>query len=896
MRRNPKSLTLLCLFTLIIGIPSLQAQWVEDGVAICTAMYDQEEPRIISDGAGGAIITWQDNRSGTGDIYALNIDASGTAQWTVDGIAICSAANTQSEPQIISDDAGGTIITWYDYRSGSNGDVYAQRIDASGTAQWTPDGVAACTATGTQTEQQITADGAGGAIISWIDLRNGKYDIYAQRIDANGTAVWTADGVAICTTTGMKSAPQITSDGAGGAIITWQDYYSGNWDIYAQRVNADSVVQWTADGVAICAATGHQYAPHLTPDGAGGAVITWHDQRVSPFDIYAQRIDDEGTVLWTTDGEAICTASGGQQHPRIIPDGSGGAIIAWEDERSGAYTDVRIQRIDELGAAQWTENGIAIYRTTNNSRNNPGLTPDGAGGAIVAWTEDVGQNMAVYAQRIDADGWARWEIGCVAICTAPDERWYPQLTSDGSGGAIITWADYRSGSYADIYAQKVDRWGHAGYYYPAPYFSSIKDVPNDQGGKLNLQWKRSCADTLPNSEITHYSLWRLLSETEMGGLIETDLKPLEELDITPEFEATAIRFLLSGSAYAWEWIANVPARHSETYALTIESLYDSMGTDPRWQHFVVTAHTEDLVTYYDSPIDSGYSVDNLAPVPPEGLAGIQSLAPQGLHLSWLPNTESDLSYYTVHRGDNEFFTPDATNLVSTTPDTVLIDTEWVCTDYIFYKLAAVDVHGNTGQYALLRPEDINVGTLLQSFTALPVRSWIEISWTLSEVGEDMEFFVLRAEGADGKFNELFSPEIMGESLSFTFRDESCEPGTGYRYRVDVMDEDGRRVLFETDRIFTPVMPLTLYQNHPNPFNPSTTIRYYLPEKSRVTLEIYDISGKRIASLVNNEQPKGFHEKEWNGLHEQGIPVVSGVYIYRLKAGKEMISRKMVLLR
>src|SRR5512140_3012222 len=75
--------------------------------AICTAVGDQVSPAIVSDGAGGAIIAWQDSRSGTSDIYAQKIDAAGTVQWAANGVAICTAANDQLYQSIVSDGAGG---------------------------------------------------------------------------------------------------------------------------------------------------------------------------------------------------------------------------------------------------------------------------------------------------------------------------------------------------------------------------------------------------------------------------------------------------------------------------------------------------------------------------------------------------------------------------------------------------------------------------------------------------------------------------------------------------------------------------------------------------------------------------------------------------------------------
>jgi hypothetical protein len=89
----------------------------------------------------------------------------------------------------------------------------------------------------------------------------------------------------------------------------------------------------------------------------------------------------------------------------------------------------------------------------------------------------------------------------------------------------------------------------------------------------------------------------------------------------------------------------------------------------------------------------------------------------------------------------------------------------------------------------------------------------------------------------------------------------------------------------------------LYPAIPNPFNPSTTISYYLPVACNVTLEIYDSSGRLISRLMDRvNKPKGLHEVEWKGIDEHGRTVASGVYFYRLITGKETISKKMVLLK
>src|ERR1043166_4265878 len=127
----------------------------------------------------------------------------------------------------------------------------------------------------------VVSDGAGGAIVTWYDGRSGNnyIIIYAQRLNAAGVPQWTADGVALCSVAGAlfsdgDPGPAMVSDGAGGAIVTWSDGRSGNGDIYAQRVSAAGVPQWTADGVA------------MVSDGAGGAIVTWSDGRSGNGDIY----------------------------------------------------------------------------------------------------------------------------------------------------------------------------------------------------------------------------------------------------------------------------------------------------------------------------------------------------------------------------------------------------------------------------------------------------------------------------------------------------------------------------------------------------------------------------------------------------------------------------------
>ncbi|HEY2955151.1 MAG TPA: T9SS type A sorting domain-containing protein [Candidatus Eisenbacteria bacterium] len=137
-------------------------------------------------------MTWEDFRSAPYyDIYAQHVLASGAVDpaWPTDGRVLCAAAENQQNPAIVTDGAGGAIVTWEDFRSAHNYDIYAQHVLAGGAADpaWPADGRALCTATQDQTRPTTIEDGAGGAIVAWEDLRSGaEADIYAQRVQPNG--------------------------------------------------------------------------------------------------------------------------------------------------------------------------------------------------------------------------------------------------------------------------------------------------------------------------------------------------------------------------------------------------------------------------------------------------------------------------------------------------------------------------------------------------------------------------------------------------------------------------------------------------------------------------------------------------------------------------------------
>ncbi len=143
-------------------------------------------------------------------------------------------------------------------------------------------------------------------------------------------------------------------------------------------------------------------------------------------------------------------------------------------------------------------------------------------------------------------------------------------------------------------------------------------------------------------------------------------------------------------------------------------------------------------------------------------------------------------------------------------------------------------------------------TLLQSCSASFAGSGVEIAWELSEIDAGVEFAISRSENG-GEFIPLDVTGLSRSGLAFSFVDTNVEPGKRYTYKVEYTIDGASRLLFISEEIRTPAALLALDQNRPNPFNPSTTISFTLPGECAVRLEVYDVSGRLVARLINGER-------------------------------------------
>lgn len=332
------------------------------------------------------------------------------------------------------------------------------------------------------------------------------------------------------------------------------------------------------------------------------------------------------------------------------------------------------------------------------------------------------------------------------------------------GGGPLTWV----GS-DDIFLAKFGANGSE------PAIASITDIGNDQGRRVRVAFDRSGHDDPQSTQnIVRYEAFRRA----------------DDVAITSPATVPTHELLIAG----WEMVAAVSAYGEDEYLMVAPTLADSTVSQGQFHSaFFVRAATASPYTFFDSPVDSGYSLDNLAPSAPANLVFA------GNTLTWDESPAADFDYFAVYGSTSSTFNTSAVLIGHTTATQFNLPV----VSYPNYFVTATDFSGNEGPAAPL-----GVAT-----------------------------------GVDG----------------------------------------------------TPQYALAI-NAYPNPFNPSTTIRFDIPTSGRVRVSVYDARGARVAQLVDQGYEAGSHTVRWTGRDDRGVAAGSGVYFARLEWNGATQTRKLVLLK
>ncbi|MFC1746945.1 FlgD immunoglobulin-like domain containing protein [Candidatus Neomarinimicrobiota bacterium] len=210
-----------------------------------------------------------------------------------------------------------------------------------------------------------------------------------------------------------------------------------------------------------------------------------------------------------------------------------------------------------------------------------------------------------------------------------------------------------------------------------PEILAITDVPEDQGGWVYVQWAPSGLDGQGN--LATYGLW----------------------ERNPDGE--------------WISVRTTPATGASGYLAFAHTFADSSSNGIYWSAFKITAHAPDA-TYYASPVDSGYSVDNKAPMIPASLVASAG-SPGTIQLSWGVPVDADFAFFRIYRGATSSFHASAESLVEELVDATFTDTGLQTGATVYYRVSAVDVNGNESEVSPPVSADV---LAIAGASALPV--------------------------------------------------------------------------------------------------------------------------------------------------------------------------------
>ncbi|MCA9756937.1 MAG: T9SS type A sorting domain-containing protein [Candidatus Eisenbacteria bacterium] len=437
LSRFTPAFSLLATVLPVLGVSDAAAAWPEDGILVSPWVGVANSPSSCTDGAGGVFTFWADE-SALG-VMGSHVFATGGKDpaWTDGGQFIGNGVGGQGSVGVVSDGVGGAIVTWH---NGSTGNVLASHVLSDGVLDpsWPSVVIQVNSSTSASNSWAVPVpDANGGCIVTWLGLSNGETVVLVQRILSNGVQApgWPEGGVVLDPVPGTPERPVACSDGEGGVIVAWDDAER----IYVHHVLPSGQVDpdWPADGRLVSDLIALKLNPVVTTDGAGGAFVAWQDDRGGDgWDVFyshvlangeiSANIPENGAVL--TDA-ANNNSSGGWGD--LTPDGAGGVYAVYEIRVAG-HTDVWGQHILASSLPDWAPNGVPVC-TSDGGGLDPSVIAHPEGGFLATWRDDFTYTRIT---RIGPDGNPApgWTLD-------GEHRWFgirAKAFDNGQGGAIFT--------------------------------------------------------------------------------------------------------------------------------------------------------------------------------------------------------------------------------------------------------------------------------------------------------------------------------------------------------------------------------------------------------------------------------------------------------------------------
>jgi hypothetical protein len=450
----------------------VQAQWPIDpaqNLLIANKINEQTQSKIKPLAGGGSYISWFDNAAGGYDVYLQRLDADGVAQWPANGVLIAdrSFSSTQDYGLDVDGD-GNAVLAFRDDRFGGV-HITVNIITPDGTLAWGSNGVQATLNGSSPNSPRVAALSDGSYVVGWSEGNATKL----QRLDSKGQPQWIAGGIALTPSNGMGSysLSDIQSSDNGSAIILIVrpvTTFTSNKHLYSQKFDAAGNALWNSGSPRIIYDSGsvqNGYFPTFISDGAGGAAYGWYENS-NPRNCYVQRVNAAGDEVFPHGGVAVATSVVIRLSPAFAYNAATGDIFMFYIETNAAQSmwSINSQKFNSAGARQWSDAGKLLVPLSGNQPSF--LQSVIAGDGAMAFCFDRSGNAQVIGTRLDGAGNFVWPGNVIPVCSVLSGKSRLAATLDSQGSALLSWGDGRNITINnpgnDIYAQNVNQDGTLG--------------------------------------------------------------------------------------------------------------------------------------------------------------------------------------------------------------------------------------------------------------------------------------------------------------------------------------------------------------------------------------------------------------------------------------------------
>lgn len=422
---------------------------------------EQVQPKIRPTADGGCYISWFDNDPDGNppfgyDVFLQRLDATGVAQFSAGGIRIADLGMSSTQDYGVDvDPQGNALLAFLDDRRRGHITVTVAKVSPTGDQLFGEYGRQMTRSTDFLGNPKVAAASDGSIVVGWIEGNNLKF----QKLSPRGAKQWGAYGITISAPSGTTySLADMHGSDNGSVIVSWVSSagFTAPKYLIANKIASDGSLFWGANNVTVFDGGSLQFGnfPAFVTDGAGGAVFGWY--QVSPLQSLAQHILSNGSEAFPHNGVPGSTNSAHDQvNPTVSYDpATSSTYLFWDEILEGPLTNEGIngQKFDASGNRQWGDFGVVVQPFTSSAVINT-ASVFMSDGPMVFWSSEPNfAQDSIYAAKLDPNSNLTCPPFYVSSILSSKSRL--DVTLSTVGWALAVWSDGRNDG-GDIYAQDV---------------------------------------------------------------------------------------------------------------------------------------------------------------------------------------------------------------------------------------------------------------------------------------------------------------------------------------------------------------------------------------------------------------------------------------------------------